>query len=123
LNAKPPVILDPIGGPTRAANVERLARHGRLIVYGNIASWDPHLASTNDLLMNGQSLMTYNSNLLSQTHPDRLATSARAALALVAAGTITIEPTTEYPIEETSHALSQLAAGNTLGKSILRIAP
>jgi NADPH:quinone reductase len=104
-------------------NVKRLARHGRLIVYGNIASWDPHLASTNDLLMNGQSLMTYNSNLLSQTQPGRLATSARAALALVAAGTITIEPTTEYPIEETSHALDQLAAGNTLGKSILRIAP
>jgi len=116
------VILDPIGGPTRAANVECLAPHGRLVVYGNIASWDSHQASTNDLLMNGQSLMTYNSNLLSQTNPDRLAASARAALAQVAAGIISIEATAEYSLDETSHALDQLGTGNTFGKSILRIA-
>ncbi len=117
------VILDPIGGPTRAMNVERLAPHGHLVVYGNIASWDPYQASTNELLMNGQSLMTYNSNLLSQTNPDRLAASAQAALAHVAAGTISIEAGAEYPLAQTSLALDQLATGNTLGKSILRIAP
>ncbi len=116
------VILDPIGGPTRAANVERLAPHGRLVVYGNIASWDSYEASANDLLMKGQSLLTYNSNLLSQTAPDRLAASARAALEVVRTGTVAIQVTAEYPLSEAAKAVDDLAAGATFGKTILRVA-
>jgi NADPH2:quinone reductase len=63
------VILDPIGGDTRLANLERLAPHGRLVAYGNIATFAPVQAEVNDLLMQGKSLLTYNSNLLSQNPP------------------------------------------------------
>ncbi|GAA4639561.1 zinc-binding dehydrogenase [Actinoallomurus vinaceus] len=116
------VILDPIGGPARHANLERLAPHGRLVVYGNIATFEPVQVSVNDLLMQGKSLLTYNSNLLSETHPDRLADSARQALRLVADGRVHIDITTEYEPADLETAIQRLADGETRGKSIVRIA-
>ncbi|MFQ6393947.1 quinone oxidoreductase family protein [Nocardia sp. KC 131] len=115
------VILDPIGGQTRVANLERLAPHGRIVVYGNIATFEPVSVSANDLLMHGTSMLTYNSNLLSQTHPEQLADSARRALELVAEGTVRIDITAEYELADVETAIDALADGTTHGKSIIRI--
>ncbi|OEJ30174.1 quinone oxidoreductase family protein [Streptomyces subrutilus] len=119
---KPDVILDPVGGSARTAGLERLAAHGRLVAYGNLATQEPVLADTNDLLMHGKSLLTYNSNLLSQTHPERLADSARRALDLVADGKVRMDITTEYALGDLATAVQRLAEGSTHGKSILRVA-
>jgi NADPH:quinone reductase len=116
------VILDPVGGPTRRASLQRLAPHGRLAVYGNIATFEPVMVSANDLLMTGASLLTYNSNLLSQTSPARLAASARSALEFLASGQVKIDITAEYEMAELGTAIQHLADGTTRGKSILRIA-
>ncbi|MET9887535.1 zinc-binding alcohol dehydrogenase family protein [Streptomyces sp. NPDC006430] len=118
----PDVILDPVGGSTRTAAIEQLAAHGRLVAYGNLATYEPVLANTNDLLIHGKSLLTYNSNLLSQTHPERLADSARHALRLVADGKVRMDITTEYALEDLAMAVQRLAEGTTLGKSIVRVA-
>ncbi|WP_113699863.1 quinone oxidoreductase family protein [Nonomuraea lactucae] len=115
------VILDPIGGQTRLANLERLAPHGRIAVYGNIATFEPVPVSANDLLMQGTSMLTYNSNLLSQTHPERLADSARRALELVGNGKVGIDITAEYELADVGTAIADLAGGATRGKSIVRI--
>ncbi|MFE9773539.1 zinc-binding alcohol dehydrogenase family protein [Streptomyces sp. NPDC005931] len=115
------VILDPVGGSTRRAGLEQLAPHGRLAVYGNLSTYEPVLADTNDLLMHGKSLITYNSNLLSRTHPERLADSARRALDLVADSTVHVDITVEYSLADLATAVQQLAEGATYGKSILRI--
>ncbi|MDP4503219.1 quinone oxidoreductase family protein [Nonomuraea turcica] len=115
------VILDPIGGQTRLANLERLAPHGRIVVYGNIATFEPVSVSANDLLMQGTSMLTYNSNLLSQTHPERLADSARHALELVGNGKVDIDITAEYELADVETAIADLAGGATRGKSIVRI--
>ncbi|MFG1682796.1 zinc-binding alcohol dehydrogenase family protein [Nonomuraea sp. NPDC049269] len=115
------VILDPIGGQTRLANLERLAAHGRIVVYGNIATFEPVSVSVNDLLMQGRSMLTYNSNLLSQTHPERLADSVRRALELVGDGTVGIDITAEYELADVGTAIADLAGGATHGKSIVRI--
>ena len=115
------VILDPIGGDTRTASLERLAPHGRLVAYGNIASFAPVQVSVNDLLAQGTSLLTFNSNLLSQTDPARLAESARAALAHVTNGDVRIDVTAEFPMTDALTALDRLAAGGTHGKSVLRL--
>jgi NADPH2:quinone reductase len=115
------VIFDPIGGQTRLANLERLAPHGRIVVYGNIATFEPVSVSANDLLMQGTSMLTYNSNLLSQTHPERLADSARRALELVGNGTIGIDITAEYELADVETAIADLAGGATRGKSIIQI--
>ncbi|MFB7541486.1 zinc-binding alcohol dehydrogenase family protein [Streptomyces zaomyceticus] len=119
---KPDVILDPVGGPTRTAGLQRLAAHGRLVAYGNLATHEPVLADTDDLLVDGRSLLTYNSNLLSRTHPERLADSARRALALVADGTVRVDITTEYALEDLATAVRHLTDGTTHGKSVLRVA-
>ncbi|WP_433522278.1 quinone oxidoreductase family protein [Nocardia pseudovaccinii] len=115
------VILDPIGGPTRIASLARLAAHGRIVVYGNIATFEPVTVSANDLLMHGQSLLTYNSNLASQTHPQRLADSAARAMALVADGSVRIDITAEYTLADVETAITNLAGGVTHGKSIVHI--
>ena len=115
------VILDPVGGPSRTASLQRLAPHGRLAVYGNIATFDPITVSANDLLMTGTSLLAYNSSLLSQTNPGRLADSARAALQFLVSGQARVDITAEYEMAELGTAIQRLAAGATHGKSILRI--
>lgn len=115
------VILDPVGGATRTANLARLAPHGRIAVYGNIATYEPVSASANDLLTTGASLLTYNSNLLSRTHPERLADSAARALALVADGTVRIDITAEHELADVGAAIAGLSAGGHRGKSIVRV--
>jgi NADPH:quinone reductase len=116
------VILDPVGGSTRTAGLAQLAVHGRLVAYGNLATYEPVLANANDLLMHGKSLVTYNSNLLSQTHPERLADSARHALGLVADRQVRVDITAEYDLTDLAIAVQRLAEGATCGKTILRVA-
>ncbi|WP_328744160.1 zinc-binding alcohol dehydrogenase family protein [Streptomyces sp. NBC_00285] len=116
------VILDPVGGSTRHAGLEQLAAHGRLVAYGNLSTYEPVLANTNDLLMQGKSLMTYNGNLLSRTRPEQLADSARRALDLVADGHVRVDITAEYDLTDLAGAVQRLADGSTHGKSILRVA-
>jgi NADPH2:quinone reductase len=116
------VILDPVGGPARHANLRQLAPHGRLAVYGNIATFEPVLADTNDLLREGKSVLAYNGILLSHTHPTRLADSARHALAHVTDGSVRVDVTAEYPMADAATAVRRLADGGTHGKSVLRIA-
>jgi NADPH:quinone reductase len=115
------VVLDPIGGATRVANLARPAPHGRIVVYGNIATSDPVTVSANDLVARGQSLMTYNSNLAAQTHPHRLADSAAAATAMVADGPVRLDISAEHALADVGTAIANLANGVTLGKSVVRV--
>ncbi|MER6282574.1 quinone oxidoreductase family protein [Streptomyces sviceus] len=115
------VILDPVGGLTRHTGLEQLAAHGRLVAYGNLSTYEPVLANTNDLLMQGKSLMTYNSNLLGQTHPEQLADSARRALGLIADGHVRVDITAEYDLTDLASAVQRLTDGSTHGKSTLRV--
>ncbi|MER5604297.1 zinc-binding dehydrogenase, partial [Streptomyces sp. NPDC002265] len=115
------VVLDPVGGRTRRDGLRMLAPHGRLVAYGTVGGGEPALADTDDLLMSGTSLLTYNSHLLGRTHPQRLADSARQALGLLADGRIRIDITAEYALDEVGTAVQRLREGATVGKSVLRI--
>ncbi|MFJ7587597.1 zinc-binding alcohol dehydrogenase family protein [Streptomyces sp. NPDC097617] len=116
------VILDPVGGATRRTGLELLAEHGRLVSFGNLGPRESAPADPDDLLMHGKSLMTYNSNLLSRTHPERLADSARQALRLVADGSVRVDITAAYELADLATAVQRLAEGTTHGKSVLRVA-
>ncbi|MEX0169514.1 quinone oxidoreductase family protein [Streptomyces sp. LMG1-1-1.1] len=116
------VVLDPVGGPTRLAGLRALAPHGRLVAYGALGGHAPVLADTDALLGDGGSLMTYNGALLSRTHPERLADSARRALGLLAEGRISVDVTAEYDPAELGLAVRRLREGATHGKSVLRVA-
>ncbi|MFD9246017.1 zinc-binding alcohol dehydrogenase family protein [Streptomyces sp. NPDC059556] len=115
------VILDPVGGPARLANLDRLAPHGRLAVYGNMATFEPVRFNANDLLMAGASVLAYNSNLLSRTHPERLAAGAAKALRLLTDRQVHIDISAEYELAEVPTAIQRLAAGGTRGKAVIRI--
>ncbi|MFE5301204.1 zinc-binding alcohol dehydrogenase family protein [Streptomyces sp. NPDC056632] len=117
------VVLDPVGGPTRLAGLLRLAPHGRLAMYGALAGSAPALLDSDELLMSGRSALSYNSDLLSRTHPERFAGGARRALRAVVEGSVRPDVTAEYEMADLDEAVSRLAAGKTLGKSVLRIAP
>jgi NADPH2:quinone reductase len=71
--------------------------------------------------MRGQSLITYNSNLASQTHPGRLADSAARAMSLGADGSVRVDITAEYELLDIETAIANLAGGRTRGKSIVRV--
>ncbi|GAA1961525.1 quinone oxidoreductase family protein [Kitasatospora viridis] len=115
------VVLDPVGGRTRSRSLELLAPHGRLALYGVLDAAEPVAADTTALLMAGQSVLGYSSDLLYRTRPDRFAASARAALAEVTAGHVRIDVTAEYPVEDLARAVEQLRAGAVLGKAVLRL--
>ncbi|MFF2194834.1 zinc-binding alcohol dehydrogenase family protein [Streptomyces sp. NPDC058157] len=117
------VVLDPVGGPTRAASLRLLAPHGRLAVYGALAGGAPVTLDSGELLRGGRSVLSYNGDLLSRTHPERLADSARRALRAVAEGQVRPDITAEFGMAGLEEALERLAAGGTHGKSVLRIAP
>ncbi|GAA0378093.1 zinc-binding dehydrogenase [Microbispora corallina] len=115
------VILDPVGGPVRQAGLDRLAPHGRLVAYGNLASYEPVTASANDLLMRGTSLVTYNGNLLAATHPERLAASVREAIRAVAESRVRVDVTAEYDLADVETAVHRLADGTSRGKTVVRV--
>jgi NADPH2:quinone reductase len=116
-------ILDPVGGATREASVALLADHGRLVAYGNIATFEPVRVSANDLLARGLSLLTHNGDLLGRAHPERLAASAHAALERVAVGGLRVDIGAEYELADLATAVQSLGAGATLGKSVVRVSP
>lgn len=116
------VVLDPVGGAARVASLALLAPHGRLVVYGNIASFEPVQVSANDLLAEGKSLLTYNSHLLSKTHPERLAESAVRALEHVTRGDVVQDISAEFELADLATAVQHLADGKTHGKSVIRVA-
>ncbi|MGW4647311.1 quinone oxidoreductase family protein [Kitasatospora sp. NPDC004289] len=115
------VVLDPVGGAARTASLELLAPHGRLVAYGDIAGAAPVEVPVTGLLMRGQSVLTYNGELLSRTDPARLAASVTRALALVAGGSVRVDVTAEHPLEDAAAAVAELASGRTRGKGLVRI--
>ncbi|MEU2042878.1 zinc-binding dehydrogenase [Nocardia niwae] len=54
-------------------------------------------------------------------HPKRLAGSAARALALVADGSVRIDVTAEYALDDVETAIANLADGRTRGKSVVRV--
>ncbi|MFE1230432.1 zinc-binding alcohol dehydrogenase family protein [Streptomyces sp. NPDC058745] len=114
------VILDPVGGPVRAAGLDRLAPHGRLVVYGAMGGAASVLIDADDLLAQGRSVLTYNSHLLSRTAPERLAASAVEALRLLSDGRARIDVAAVYEPADLDAAVQRLAAGGTRGKHLVR---
>lgn len=116
------VVLDPVGGAARTANLALLAPHGRLAVYGNLAGFEPVEVSVNELLMRGLTLAAYNSSALIRTHPERIAGTVRRVLGLLAAGGVRSDVAAEYPLGEVAEAVAALAGGGgAAGRVLVRV--
>jgi NADPH2:quinone reductase len=96
----------------RAANLALLAPHGRLAIYGNIASFGPVEVP----------VLAYSSSLLARTHPARPAASARHVLDEAASGRVRVGIGVEFPLDGAGSAMAALAAGTAApGKVLLRV--
>ena len=114
------IIVDPVGGPTRARCVDLLRVGGRLLVVGDAAQAGDQLISSNDLWLGGKSVMGFNLGALTAAQPELVGTYLRRALQLVADGEVKVPVTDVVPITQAPSVLARLRAGSTVGKTVLK---
>ena len=114
------IIVDPVGGPTRARCVDLLRVDGRLLVVGDAAQAGDQLISSNDLWLGGKSVMGFNLGALTAAQPELVGTYLRRALQLVADGEVKVQVTDVVPITQAPSVLARLRAGSTVGKTVLK---
>lgn len=114
------IIVDPVGGPTRARCVDLLRVGGRLLVVGDAAQAGDQLISSNDLWLGGKSVMGFNLGALTAAQPELVGTYLRRALQLVADGEVKVQVTDVVPITQAPSVLVRLRAGSTVGKTVLK---
>ncbi|AWT26351.1 Mycocerosic acid synthase [Corynebacterium provencense] len=112
------VIVDPVSGPTRAESLDLLDLGGRLLAVGDAAQAGDQHISSNTLWFNGVGVLGFNLGALSATRPDIVGRYLRRALALVAAGDVTVQLTGRAPIADAPRILGDLRAGRTTGKMV-----
>jgi NADPH2:quinone reductase len=115
------VVLDPIGGQVRRQNLHLVAPHGRLVLFGNIATAEPVTLTSEDLLAEGRSVLSYKGILLPRTYPRRFQASVLAALEPLRAGSVRVTVGAEYELADVEAAVSRLASGAAVGKTVIRI--
>jgi putative PIG3 family NAD(P)H quinone oxidoreductase len=115
------VILELVGAPNLAENVNSLATGGRIAVIGigAGAKADLHLGAL--LVKRGR---IHGSTLRSRPLEDKALTARkveRSVLPLLAAGEVKVPISATYPLEQTAEAYERFAAGGKLGKIVLEI--
>ena len=113
------VIADPVAGPARQTSLGLLRLGGRLLAVDDAAqAGDPQISS-NTLWFGGIGVLGFNLGALSAAEPHIVGTYLRRALALVAAGDVTVDVAEQAPIQETPRVLAALRDGGTVGKTVL----
>jgi NADPH2:quinone reductase len=113
------VILELVGGPNLAANLELVATRGRISIIGTAAGSTVEL----DLRL----LMTHRASLMGSTlrsrPPEQKAEAARrveaAVLPALDSGRVRVPVSASYPLEQAEDAYARFQAGGKLGKVVL----
>ncbi len=115
------VILELVGAPTMADNLNALATGGRILVIGVSAGAKCEL---NLLALMGKRARIHGSTLRARPLEEK-ALAARAlereVLPLLASGALTVPIAATFPLEEAAAAYDCFAAGGKLGKIVLEI--
>ncbi|UWE12817.1 quinone oxidoreductase family protein [Actinacidiphila bryophytorum] len=117
------VVLDPVGGRTRLASLALLAPFGRLAVYGEAAREPDLTLPVLPFWKSNRSLTGYNIGDLARRAPRTVRGHALSAFALLTSGAIRLDVTAEVPLARAGDALSALASGQTVGKTLLAVTP
>lgn len=112
------VIADPVSGPGRITSLGLLSLGGRLLAVGDAAQAGDQPVSSNTLWFNGIGVHGFNLGALSAAEPRIVGTYLRRALALVAAGDVTVHVAEHAPIQEAPRVLGALREGKTVGKTV-----
>lgn len=113
------VIADPVAGPARQTSLGLLRLGGRLLAVGDAAQAGDQQISSNTLWFGGIGVLGFNLGALSAAEPHIVGTYLRRALALVAAGDVTVHVAEQAPIQEAPRVLAALREGTTVGKTVL----
>jgi NADPH2:quinone reductase len=116
------VILDSIGGETRARSFELLAPLGRLVLFGN-ASDAPETGVPGHLLRVGaKATLGWSITGLAAAAPERVRAIARDALGAVARGELRVDITEVLPLAQAPRAHAMLEGRRSTGKLVLAVA-
>jgi putative PIG3 family NAD(P)H quinone oxidoreductase len=116
------VILELVGAPNLAANLDALAHGGRIVAIGmgagSRAEWDMHVLMFKRATISG-------STLRSRPLEEKALTARRmerTVLPLLASGAVTVPVAATFPLAEVADAYARFAAGGKLGKIVLVMA-
>lgn len=115
------VVLDPVGGATRAASIDLLAPFGRLVAFGDAGNHPDLVLPVQPLWKNNRMVGGFNIGHLARHAPRLVTRFGQAGLDLVQTGSVRIDITDEVPLADAKLALDQLASGVNRGKLVLRV--
>lgn len=115
------VIFDPVGGEVRARSFRALAPFGRLVHFGN-ASLDPEVVpDATWLRARCVGYVGYSGGQHAGLDPEGVARSWRQGVDLVATGSVKIDVTRIFALEEAGEAHRAIEAGEVVGKVVLEV--
>jgi NADPH:quinone reductase-like Zn-dependent oxidoreductase len=113
------VVLELVGGPNLAGDVDALATNGRIAVIGVGGGANAEL---NLLALMGKRARIHGSTLRARPLEDKAATARaveRSVLPLLARGEVEVPVAAEYPMADAEAAYDHFAGGGKLGKIVL----
>ena len=113
------VVLELVGAPNLGANLDALAREGRVVFIGVGAGAKAEL---NALAVMGKRATITGSTLRARPLEEKAATARameRHVLPLLTAGTVRVPVAATYPLDEAGAAYERFTAGGKLGKIVL----
>jgi NADPH:quinone reductase-like Zn-dependent oxidoreductase len=113
------VILELVGGPNLAADVQALASGGRIAVIGTPAGSRVELDLRRLMATRGRILGSHLRNRSLEEKADAARRVEAQALPLVAAGRLRIPVHATFPLDAAQEAYDRFAAGGKLGKLVL----
>ncbi|WP_405067484.1 zinc-binding dehydrogenase [Kribbella sp. NBC_01510] len=115
------LVLDSVGGQTRADSLGVLAVFGRLAAYGDAGNHPDLTLAVRPLWKSNQFVGGFNIGDLARRGPELVTRFGRAALDLVAAKKVHIDVTDVLPLSDAGVALDRLATGANRGKLVLSV--
>lgn len=114
------IVVDPIGGPLRAAALELLAPMGRLVAVGSADNGAGTPVDTNRLWFTNTGVVGFSVGQFLIDEPDAAAPAAAAALEAVADGSISL-PVDTHPLTDAAGAHARMDAGGVSGRIVLTV--
>ncbi|WP_252777892.1 quinone oxidoreductase family protein [Actinoallomurus rhizosphaericola] len=118
---RPDLVIDPVGGPARAAGLDALGPDGRLVVIGNASDSAEFSVGTNDLFFTSRTVAGFSLGAISAAHPERAGDALRHAVHLVVSGEVRVDVNTVLPLDQTVEAHRRVESGATTGKTVLAV--
>lgn len=116
------LVLDPIGGATRAQSLTALAPFGRVVAYGDLARSEDWTVDAWALWKQNRTLAGFNIGDQARRAPERIGARLRQALTALVDGALPRVDPIVVPLAEAADIHRRMEAGATNGKTVLAVA-